>query len=158
MGEEGGEIVEMRRRSARIWALEEEKEKKKKTKEEEEQKACATQSNHNEMTILIGTVDTLASSAGVPHSEHCEVEEHREEHGLTLTRPPTVRQYDRRRVRKRKRLEDVVVTSQQQVSLSLSLSLRFSHQDTLIIYIILYFPCTSSIYTYANLLFVWLTF
>lgn len=125
MGEEGGEIVEMRRRSARIWALEEEKEKKKKTtktKVEEEQKACAAQSN-DEMMILIGTVDTLASGAGIPHFEHCEVEEHQEEHGLTFTRPPTIRQYDRRRVRKRKRLEDVVVTSQQQVSLSISLSL-----------------------------------
>jgi hypothetical protein len=95
MGEEGGEILEMRRRrSARISALEEEKEKKKeKKKKEEEQKASATKSNEQMMMI------------GVPHSEDCEVEERR------LSRPPTVRQYDRRRVRKRKRLEDVVVTT-----------------------------------------------
>jgi predicted NodU family carbamoyl transferase len=100
MGEEGGEILEMkRRRSARIWALEEEKEKKKKKKkkeEVEEQKACATKSNEQMMMMMM---------IGVPHSEDCEVEERR------LSRPPTVRQYDRRRVRKRKRLEDVVVTT-----------------------------------------------
>jgi hypothetical protein len=108
MGEEGGEILEMRRRrSARISALEEEKEKKKK---EEEQKASATKPNEQMMMI------------GVPHSEDCEVEERR------LSRPPTVRQYDRRRVRKRKRLEDVVVTtslaypSHVQVHYSFSLS------------------------------------
>ncbi len=128
MAEESGEMG--RRRSARIWALEEEKKKKKmmmkmkmKMKEAEEElehKAYAYKTVPSE----------FKSYAGVQHFQHAEHEEYEKHcHGFSRTTalPPTVRQYDRRRV-KRKRLEDVVVTNSlafpsQQVSLSLSLSL-----------------------------------
>lgn len=115
MADEGGEMLETRRRSVRIWALEEEKKKKKTTTttvEDKQQKASVTNSNPlltagNE-TVSLAAFKTN-SIAGFPHSQHSLVQEdqHKEQQHA---RPPTFKQYDRRRV-KRKRLEDVVVSS-----------------------------------------------
>ncbi|KAG7949231.1 hypothetical protein I3843_13G051300 [Carya illinoinensis] len=115
MADEGGEMLETRRRSVRIWALEEEKKKKKKTTstvEDKQQKASVT--NSNPLLTAGNESESLAalktnSIAGVPHSQHSQVQEdqHKEQQHA---RPPTFKQYDRRRV-KRKRLEDVVVSS-----------------------------------------------
>lgn len=104
MADEGGEMLETRRRSVRIWALEEEKKKKKKTTT-----ASVSNSNH----LLNAGIDAVLSlpafktnsTAGVPRSQ--VQGQHKE---LPHARPPTFKQYDRRRV-KRKRLEDVVVSS-----------------------------------------------
>lgn len=101
MAEEAGEKMRCtRRRSSRILALEEEK------KKEEEQKERATKFNLLSRNETVPLVSEPNSKAGVTHSQHPEEGGHREQ---KQGRPPTVMQYDRRRV-KLKRLEDVVVT------------------------------------------------
>ena len=99
MAEEGGDISEMgRRRSARILALEEEKKRKMKMKMMKKMKA----------------EEVVEHNAGVLLHSQQQVHDQKHQHGLvsrTTAPSTTVKQYGRRRVCKRKRLQDVTATS-----------------------------------------------
>nr|POE57517.1 bromodomain and phd finger-containing protein 3 [Quercus suber] len=100
MAEEGGDVSEMgRRRSARIMALEEEKKRKMKMK----MKMKKTEAE-----------EVVEHKAGVLLHSQQQVHYQKHQHGLvSRTTAPftTIRQYGRRRVCKRKRLQDVAATS-----------------------------------------------
>ncbi|XP_075633733.1 uncharacterized protein LOC142606235 [Castanea sativa] len=100
MAEEGGHISEMgRRRSARILALEEERKRKMKMKMKMKKTEAEEVVEHKAEVLL--------------HSQQ-QVHDQKHQHGLvsrTTAPSTTVRQYGRRRVCKRKRLQDVAATS-----------------------------------------------
>lgn len=117
MAGEGGDISEMgRRRSARILALEEEKKRKMKMKMKKTE-----------------AEEVVEHKAGVLLLSQQQVHDQKHQHGLvshTTAPSTTVRQYGRRRVCKRKRLQDVSATSlaypSQQVSLFCFFWTKFS--------------------------------
>ena len=119
MAGEGGDISEMgRRRSARILALEEEKKRKMKMK----MKMKMTEAE-----------EVVEHKAGVLLHSQQQVHDQKHQHGIVsrITAPSTtIKQYGRRRVCKRKRLQDVAGTSlaypSQQVSLFCFFWTKFS--------------------------------